>query len=353
LEGVESLRALAALMIITYHMVMLPKLSLPGYLAVIKQHFGLGVPLFYALSGFVLAYGYMDKFVDRRAILKFYVRRYFRIAPLFYFMIVVWMVATKVKWGYFPAGIHDVVLNLVLLFGFVPGKHESIVWAGWSIGVEIIFYIVFPLVAAVINSVSTGILALAITILVSSSFYSAAHAMDIGSYAYLNIITHFPTFIGGVLGYLIWRKMEFKEHKLLGGIIFIGALVSAICVIYSPVAYQALISVKGVHLELHVWSIIFMMLIVSICLWPNRFVMNPVTRHLGRISFSLYLWHPLIIIFLMNTYALIGVSMGSGLMNFFACALVTLLAVTTVAVISFRLIEAPGMAYGKRIANGL
>jgi peptidoglycan/LPS O-acetylase OafA/YrhL len=263
------------------------------------------------------------------------------------------MVVTKMKWGYLPATLHDLTLNFLLLFGLVPGKHESIVWAGWSIGVEIIFYLFFPLVASIINSLRIGILVVAIAILVSSSFYSAASTINIGSYSYLNIITHLPTFLSGVLGYLIWHKTGFIQNKVIGGGIMLVALVSALCVIYLPATYGVLSAIKGVRLDLYVWSIIFMMLILSVCIWPNKLVTNATTTTLGKISFSLYLWHPLIVITLLDVYLLIGLRLGGGLKNFLACASVTLGAVTLVAFISYRFIEMPGMAYGKKITNSL
>lgn len=353
LDGIESLRAVAASMIILYHMVLLPSpnIPLPSYLSIIKDKFGLGVPLFYALSGFVLAYGYLDKLGDRRSIINFYIRRYFRIAPLFYFMILVWMVASRVKWGRFPASFHDLMLNFLLLFGFVPGKHESIVWAGWSIGVEIIFYMIFPIVSALINSVKSGVLALAIAILVSSSFYTAGQSLDIGSYAYLNIITHMPTFLAGVLGCLIWRKMGFRQSKMLGVSLLVGATVAAACVVYVPVVFTVLSAVKGVRLDLYIWSIIFMMLILSISFWPNFVVVNKAMSHLGKISFSLYLLHPLVIIVLLDFYVLVRSRFGEGLANFIICAFMTLAFVAAAAFISYRFIEIPGMAYGKKITN--
>jgi hypothetical protein len=76
--SIESLRGVAALMVLLYHVVALLRIPAPSSLDFISRHFGLGVPLFYTFSGFVLAYGYADKLNGVAEIRRFYIRRLFR-----------------------------------------------------------------------------------------------------------------------------------------------------------------------------------------------------------------------------------------------------------------------------------
>jgi peptidoglycan/LPS O-acetylase OafA/YrhL len=103
-------------------------------------------------------------------------------------------------------------------------------------------------------------------------------------------------------------------------------------------------------LDLYIWSVLFMMLILSICFWPNFIFINRASTGMGRISFSLYLWHPLIIVNLINVYPLITKIAGRGIWNFNGCLMLTVSIVTFVAFISYHYIELPGMSLGKKLS---
>ena len=104
-------------------------------MAPVVAHFYLAVHVFFVLSAFALAYSATQSPTGYGAYL---VKRFFRIAPLFYVL---------VAWAIYRGGWPDwatLAANLTFTFNLVPGMHLSLVWAGWSVGVEMLFYLVFP-----------------------------------------------------------------------------------------------------------------------------------------------------------------------------------------------------------------
>jgi exopolysaccharide production protein ExoZ len=96
-----------------------------------------GVYGFFVLSGFALEHVYGASFDARR----FTVARVARLAPLW----VVVVAATVAQMGGADPG--RVALNLTGLFGFVHPGATSIVAGGWSIGIELVLYVVFAILA--------------------------------------------------------------------------------------------------------------------------------------------------------------------------------------------------------------
>jgi len=359
-DGVEALRFIAAAMIVVFHTVELPRVAVslelprvavPSYLNVIRTHFGMGVPLFYTLSGFVLAYGYMDSLGTRDQVVRFYIRRFFRIAPLFYLMLGVWILFSRLRWGHFWVSYSDIALNLTLLFGLVPGRHESIVWAGWSIGIEILFYIIFPLLALLLTSRASALTAFCVSLVISSMEFRALRSLNVGSYAYMNLITHLPFFIGGILAYLVWRDDGFTRRRLLGRVMLLGTLCVAGSIVYSPIVHALLLSVRGVAVDLYIWAPVFGALIMSICYSPNRMFVNRVTRHLGRASYSMYLVHPLMIVVLPPGYRILDAALGLGVIGLVGRIGLTLTVVAAVASLSYLAVEKPGIKLGGVVAQ--
>ena len=352
IEGVEALRAIAATMIVIFHTVALSKIALPESLLFIRTYFGMGVPLFYVLSGFVLAYGYGDTLTNRTAILRFYLKRFFRIAPLFYIMLAVWLIAGWWKWGKTTLPIWDILLNITFTFGLVPGKHESIVWAGWSIGVEMIFYLIFPLILILITGIRSGIFILLIMSFISASAYSALDQAGFGSYSYMNLLTQLPFFLAGTLAYRIGKSMHFQQNLLTGVALFLIATTTTVLIVAlsgkTPFTSSFLVA-----LHRDIWGVVFMSFVLSVSCWPNRLIVNRILIGLGSISFSLYLLHPLVIVILifLGIYNRITAALGNGYINFFVCLLITAGILIPMSLLSFRFIEKPGIYLGKQLAH--
>lgn len=82
LGGVESLRAYAAFAIVIFHVIHLTQASVPKSLEFMKFFFGYGVPLFFVVSAFSLAYGYEGRLFGAGQLKEFYLRRVMHRATL-------------------------------------------------------------------------------------------------------------------------------------------------------------------------------------------------------------------------------------------------------------------------------
>ena len=349
LDSIESLRGVAALMVLLYHLAELVKIPLPGSLGFISTHFGLGVPLFYTLSGFVLAYGYADRLEGRAQIWRFYIRRLFRIAPLFYAMLTLWLLANWVVWNR-AFSLQTLFLNMSFVFGLVPGQHESIVWGGWSIGIEMIFYLVFPVIAILVPNVRTALAGFVVACILSSAVFGALSAAGLGSYAYMNLGTHLPFFMGGILAFRIWQTMRLARLPSLGWGLLMASLLLALTVAGSDRLYAML---SKIDFERGVWAIVFGMLLLSACYVRNPVLESSPLRNLGKLSFSLYLLHPMIFVGLikLDFPNYVAQLTHTAMANFLIASVISIGLVWMCSTLSFRFVESPGIEFGKRLAQ--
>ena len=79
------------------------------------------------------------------------------------------------------------------------------------------------------------------------------------------------------------------------------------------------------------------------------------TRYLGKVSYSLYLLHPAVVTYAGRSGAYEAVYEhlpGQVLLAFAICAVSSIAVVAALSALTFRVIEAPGMRWGKRAAEG-
>lgn len=252
---------------------------MPESFSLIKTHFGLGVQLFFVLSAFSLFFSTQHRVGKSHWIQDYFIRRFFRIAPLFYIMIAVWYL---ISWRYFnqqfPA--HDLILNLLFLFNLVPEKQDSIVWAGWTIGVEMLFYAILPALLFYIRSIRLALVLLVAGAVITTAArmaYDASAQVAIQSYGHHSFLSQLGIFCAGILSYFIyWRRNAYawlREHPIIYEGLSLTGLLLMVLLVVLPTGPLILFG----RLDILLWGVAFALLTAGQAgrPWPliaNRYV---------------------------------------------------------------------------------
>lgn len=345
LAGLEVIRGLAALAIVAFHMAALYVPIPAGPIDALIRSLSGAVPIFFALSAFSLLYGYQGKLNGEEALRRFYVRRIFRIFPLFYAILIL-NIVVDVATGVWVSR-SEVLVNFFFLFPFFPGKHESLVWAGWSMGVECAFYAIFPAIA-----LSARSLRLSVTLLVAAALVCLASPVIVAnlalskSYASMSFPSNFVYFQCGVTTFACTKYLASTGN--LEKIRLIGASRSTLLLLGS-VLLLMLLRFAAVPS--------FVLLALACCTWifcaycglPS-WLDHSVSRFFGRLSYGVYLIHPLVLYYMtkLGIYKQIGTFINGPHLIFFAALALTFPIVILLAYIGYRLIESPGIATGEK-----
>jgi len=88
--------------------------------------------------------------------------------------------------------------------------------------------------------------------------------------------------------------------------------------------------------------------VVGLALNPLKIVVNKITSFLSKISYSMYLCHPPLIVLLNPLYQYIYLLQIPLLLKYLLCAGGTITLLVGVSFITYRLIEKPGIRLGKK-----
>ncbi|RIZ68641.1 MAG: acyltransferase [Methylococcales bacterium] len=150
----DLLRGLAILSVICVHISQVFQIHIK-YVDSILAAGRFGVQLFFFVSALTMCYMWELRNGEANQVVKFYVRRFLRIAPLFWIAIPAYLWINGVDeshWMPEGVGLHQIFLTAMFLHGFWPDSINSVVPGGWSIAVEMTFYLIFPLLITHINN---------------------------------------------------------------------------------------------------------------------------------------------------------------------------------------------------------
>ncbi|MES2585559.1 MAG: acyltransferase [Pseudomonadota bacterium] len=304
----DGLRGIAVVMVLAWHFIGIPAWLSPGDFqqAVFRAFLfgGAGVNLFFILSGFLITRIALKNSAERtRFLFVFYMRRALRILPPYFlllalFYLIIWL------------GVRDEIFDLTIpLWRFVTFTQNfwmdtnnsygpDGIGVTWSVAIEEQYYLFFPLFFLLFRRYIG--LVLALTALVSVVFrayliiadpLANAYAVDLNTFARLDGLA-----LGGIIAfifndklseYLVQNKLIFKYLLLamLPLLIFVDRISAVNMALFGQTYLNIFFAIVLINVMLNLGGIGFFMAILrSDCLiW------------FGRISYSLYLFHPLIL----------------------------------------------------------
>ena len=346
IDGLDALRGMAALGIVAVHAVYMFPLgpAIPRFMGYLV----LGVPLFFIISAFSMSAAYRTGLRDVAGLRCYALRRIFRIVPLFYLMLFAWL-AYFDHLGSPARDPVEIFANLTFTFSIFPTLQTSIVPAGWSIGVEMLFYLFFPMILLDRRIV------VACAFLMGSLLLAWQHNIPTpevapGYFYWTHPLTNAPYFCVGVL---LWRVMAALPRQgcpiLARALLVLSGLVAGCMAAFGPAITAELTYSQPVPLALIIgWGGAFAALVLSQALHPEPFLVNRTTRFLGKISYSLYLSHPLLI-YASSLPLLVAGRIGVPAMTAPVVVLVVAVPAILLASVLYAVVEAPFMALGRRL----
>lgn len=139
IEQLTFTRFIAAISIVIYHYGKGSFLFDNEMVSFIFQQANIGVSYFFILSGFVMIIAYHN---NKKIFFFDYIKnRFARVYPVYLLAILLTLFIYMFK------GLEsiDLFLNIVMLQAWVPGKALTVNFPGWSLSVELFFYISFPI----------------------------------------------------------------------------------------------------------------------------------------------------------------------------------------------------------------
>lgn len=370
LPAIEGVRAYLALWVLAAHALAYAGCEDDGIrrgLAKLLTEGTLAVDVFMAISGFVI-FGLLDRGEEGYG--QFVCRRFFRLYPLFAFLVLLALPLTRLDaWAVAHAGqwmragtldwVHqrvegewqnwgwNLALHLTMLHGVARND-----WLGgwplyaflapaWSVSLEWQFYLVAPLAYGLAKGPEGGRVALCAVC--AGLFYTGLNVNWGGGFLPMN--TGF--FFLGAVSYFVYKSgvLQAMAARARAGVFPVACALAVMLFLLSG-KQRIFIPVCG-------WMVFLALLGEPESSLSARWVLplftNPAAQYLGRISYSIYLSHQLVIIVVQAALAWAFPQLGK-LAHLEVLLAATVAGTVGVSGLLYRYVEAPGMKLGAVLA---
>jgi len=294
-----------------------------------------GVFMFFVLSAYLLTKQFLDTNIKTnitKYIITFFIKRILRIYPLFILSLLIYYMLYKFGYKIWDIELKDVWLSILLSKG---------IGVFWAIPVEFQYYFIIPFVSVYLLKYSDNI----IGVTVFSFLFLVVYTIYIKHEYQPNVIPFLSIFyMGSYLAY-IQNKIERYQftrnvyYLLMRIFDFLSIIMFSIFILLVPSVFT-IFSGEPVPLGYFHHHFILLGLLSSILIFSvinssgviYKLLSSDIMCFIGRISFSMYLGHYIIIAIV---YKYIG--LFPGVLSFLVCFLLTI----SLSWVSYRVIEKP------------
>jgi peptidoglycan/LPS O-acetylase OafA/YrhL len=312
LDVLDGLRGFAILLVVWYHARLVSGQSFGPFDPIVQAGY-LGVDLFFFVSGFCLFYPYAKCARDGKpqpSTRRFFQRRLLKIVPSYLLALFTFAALYHAQFGTVTNLAMHVAAHLAFVHTLVPATFGSISGPLWTIGVEVQFYLIFPLIVPWFRrSPLLGYAALFVL--------AETYRLTIGAFAPAPSfwwINQLPAFVdvfgaGMLAAYVIGgihhqRTWDPRAATVCSG----GAFTLALAGLIAAAAACAPLPDDPARWWLNGHRFMFGPLCIALAVpayfalerW-RRFVAPPALVMLSAISYNLYLWHLEIMVWVHNT----------------------------------------------------
>lgn len=294
LPNLDSVRALAALIVVVSHIeLQKQELGFANIRPIVRNFGGIGVTIFFVLSGFLITYLLFREHSSKGKIhiTSFYFRRILRIWPLYFIVLL---------FGVFIYPGHVDTTGIVLSVFFLPNiafmleKLPGLIDPIWSLGVEEQFYLFHPHIFRMkkLKNIFNTLVGIFIFFYVLKFCASKFHWETCSKIMYK---ARFDCMmLGGIFSMWIvnyQRGNQYFKTLFTPTVIFSKAFQAGLYIFY--VSYLVLATAKSSFYNDQFLSILTACAIGNLALNPNCIIslQNKFLSFVGKISFGLYLLH--------------------------------------------------------------
>lgn len=293
IKSIQALRGIAAFIVVLFHYKWAINIDLEKPLmSALFNSGGLGVTVFFILSGFVMVYSSRDK----TSATNFAINRFSRIYPAYLFFILLCFAIDGAMSTFHYA---DKTTSFLRSFIFLPSMTENapayinvnnIAGVRWTLNYEMYFYLIMSL-SFLFKRKIVALFALFLTALVVIPLISGfAPGVDISGYSYSSEFMGFITnpimyeFVVGVVIALLYLKFNAKINKLFSAIVLVVSIL-LVCYYCLNLGYND----HGLKSSAGFMALLFLAIVFNQS-WLDNYTPR-ILFYFGEISFSVYLLH--------------------------------------------------------------